>query len=299
MNQQDEYTTAGSSGPLSQPPTTGLVSECISAQAVVSRLVLCPGGLDIRTRGRPCDHVPGAPRGVIRGLSPAARRRLLRTLIRICWPSGGSSHICLTYHHGYTGDPRQWHGHLHAFLHEVTRAYGQFEPEWVWVLEAQKRGAPHFHLLVLWGRAPHPIQLRNWVARTWHRIADPDSLEHARAGTRVDAIPAGDRAGIRKLQSYLTKYFRKDDQKAFIDQATGEVLPSGRMWGHSLNKLLVELQSVPLQRDVLATLLRRLRSWGRKSHYLRLMGKRYTSGVVLGESERLGQLLRGLVPDTS
>jgi hypothetical protein len=278
----------------------GLVSGCISPQAPVARVAVCPGGLDITNRVR-CSIPPeGGTRGAIYGLSAAARRRLLRTLIRLA-PEGssGSDFASLTYHNGAGEFPEVWHRHLDRFNLELRRAYGQFGPEWVWVLEAQRRGAPHFHILILWQRTPHPLQFRQWVAHVWHRIADPTSEAHARAGTRVDRIAWGDRAAIRRLQTYLLKYLGKDDQKRFIDRETGEILPSGRMWGKTLTERNTRETTVDLTGDELAQLCRRIRRWGASSGFCKRFGKQFHAGIVLGDGAQLAQLLRGLATDSS
>jgi hypothetical protein len=289
-----EYSAPGRPRPWNGRSTQGLVHGCISGGGVAAVALVCPGGIDIREKLPPSKAPDVGPRGKIYGLSPASRRRLLRNLIRLPPPIAGSSLLGLTYHHGAGPDPALWHSHLHNFFRELREAFGAFGPEWVWVLEAQRRGAPHFHVLVLWERAPHPIQLRRWVARVWHRIADPTSPEHAKAGTRVDAIAPDDRRAARRLTAYLTKYLAKDDQKAFIDKETGERLPSGRMWGKTLTERNTRETPVVLTGDEAAQLRRRIRRWGASSPFLRKFGRQFFAGVVLGDWDRLGQLLRGL-----
>lgn len=297
--QQPDHSTGPTVRLPDRRPPHGLVHGCISREALSASVSVVPGGLDISNLIRSSVPPAGGTRGIIRGLSAAARRRLLRVLIRLAPPSSGSSFVGLTYHHGHGEDPGRWHTHLDNFLRELRDVYGAFGPEWLWVLEAQQRGAPHFHVLIIWKRAPHPIQFRRWVARTWHRIADPSSPEHAKAGTSCDAVVPDDRRAVRRLTAYLTKYLGKSEQKAFIDKETGELLPSGRMWGKTHTLLLDEQSVVSLTADELAQFARRIRRWGASSSFLRKFGKQFHAGVILGDGAQLAQLLRGLGTDSS
>lgn len=85
-----------------------------------------------------------------------------------------------------------------------------------WVLEFQRRGAPHYHVVVDSAWVP-----RTFVARSWNRATLGASS--IRAGTQV--IPCRD--SRRDLSRYLAKELSKTLQK----QALGSLGPIGRTWG--------------------------------------------------------------------
>lgn len=179
------------------------------------------------------------PDGIIRGWSARSRARMVATMAELdlaplLWAEGEPAMITLTY-------PGDWEtvapngptvkAHLRTFFERYKRAWGE---NWrgVWKMEFQRRGAPHFHLLMvppsglastqrraeyeakraLWEsadratRGPCPrwrsavgdgLGFRAWLSQTWADIVGhPDPEERARhvlAGTGVD-FTEGDRA---------------------------------------------------------------------------------------------------------
>lgn len=179
------------------------------------------------------------PEGIIRGWSARSRARMVATMAELdlaplLWAEGEPAMVTLTY-------PGDWEtvapdgptakAHLRAFFERYKRAWGE---NWrgIWKLEFQRRGAPHFHLLMvppsglastqrraeyeakraLWEssdpatRGPCPrwraavgdgMRFRAWLSETWADIVghpDPDErARHVLAGTGVD-FAEGDRA---------------------------------------------------------------------------------------------------------
>lgn len=135
---------------------------------------------------------------------------------------------------------------LRAFRDAVRHEWGPAAAWALWKLEFQRRGAPHFHLLM---RIP-PLTSRGegyeaWLSRTWARIVRRDAArhghlmgpaEHARhlaAGTGVDysrRMTDPRRIGV---------YFAKHSAKALDDKEYQHVVPglwldsggAGRFWG--------------------------------------------------------------------
>lgn len=289
-----QYTASSAPGAMPRDRAPGLVSERISPEASSSQVVVCPNGLDIRSKGKSGPLGAGGRRGSITGISQASRRRMLRTLLRLDYNLTCADWVTLTYHREWGRGPEVWHAHLDRWIQQLQADYSSFGPSAFWVLEFQKRGAPHFHPLVIWRRSPAEHQFRSWTLRTWHEIAEPTSEEHSRAGTRVDRIRSGDRQGARRILFYLVKYSSKQAQKRALDPETGELCPTGRMWGKTRDLPQTELASIHLDASETAILLRRLRRWGRRSRYLSRMGKRYNGGTVIGDGRTLAQLLRGI-----
>lgn len=126
-----------------------------------------------------------------------------------------------------------------------------------WVEEFQKRGAPHFHLLV------NKFINKKWLADTWYRIVDSGDPKHLVAGTRVDFIR--DR---NKTASYMQKYLTKKEQKVVPDG----FVHVGRFWGFTRGLLKVRIDHLKSDYKTLARLLRhdrnrytrKCRDWGFK-----------------------------------
>lgn len=277
----------------------GLVSGHISARAEAGTAVVCPGGVALKAHGlAPPPGVRG-DRDVICGLSSAARRRMLAVLIRIPFREASGWALTLTWHDGFSLEPASWHRQLKAWTMRLRRDWGQFGPAGLWILEFQERGAPHFHLVVVWRREPSLEQFRRWLSRSWNAIAEPGDEKHRRAGTRADRIDAGSPRGTKRLLAYLVKHAGKSKQKRRIDLASGELLPTGKMWD-VFGELPQEcIALVELEADQLVGLYRRLRRWGRISPYLSQMGKRFPGGIIIGAGLDLAQLLRGLAAGDS
>jgi hypothetical protein len=171
---------------------------------------------------------------VITEFSPASRRRLMRLLNSI---NRDESHlpffITLTYHENWPETRRERKGHLDALQKRMERVYGKFAA--VWRLEFQRRGAPHYHLLLFLdpeqiisytggGRRSHRrsalLKLRSHVAWMWNEIVDPSDFAHFQAGTSVEEIRSW-----KGVNSYAAKYLGK------LETLRAGVEPPGRFWG--------------------------------------------------------------------
>jgi len=106
--------------------------------------------------------------------SAHAKSNMLYTVAKIrrdCLPS----FVTLTYPKIYDSDCKAWKRDLHNFILRLNRAFP--EVAGIWKLEPQKRGAPHYHLLV-WNISCSDLQ--DYVPYAWHDIAgDGDSLHLA------------------------------------------------------------------------------------------------------------------------
>lgn len=122
--------------------------------------------------------------------------------------------MTLTYPSLWPTDGNEVKRHLKAFTERVRRT-GYFEnASWVWFLEFQERGAPHFHLLCTEFIGMH------WVAGAWAEITGGN----IQACSRVERLLNSNSAG-----AYARKYARKSEQKA----VPVNFLNVGRMWGCS------------------------------------------------------------------
>lgn len=153
---------------------------------------------------------PSPPRSQITSFSARSRRRLVRTLAAVRWHQPGRQcfFVTLTFHEV----PERWHADWLAFLACARRA----RASWIWRLEEQRRGAPHWHL-ILWTTRETLAKLRD----DWHRIAGHGSYRHKRYGWHQTELTS-----YRKASSYLSKYVAK------VTAESG-ALATRRRWGVS------------------------------------------------------------------
>jgi len=174
-------------------------------------------------------------RGTVKGYSPKARSRAKQFLAKIPDVEIVKAFmVTLTYPGNDCPEaipaPEDWKtykGHLRKFGQNMKRRFGAAA---VWVLEFQRRGAPHYHLLVFGIDAARLIELRRWIAKEWNRIVGGDAA-HLKAGTQCDLArsPHGAR-------NYLAKYMTKGDQSL-------EGAEVGRYWGK------VNREAIPLAEE--------------------------------------------------
>jgi hypothetical protein len=122
--------------------------------------------------------------------------------------------ITLTYPGEFPCDGRQTKKHLNAFLQFLRRKGIKF----IWVLEFQERGAPHYHVI-----ASDCIP-KTELAERWYNIVGSGDEKHLRAGTQIDFIKSKE-----QLYGYLSNYVKKLEQKT--PPAGFENV--GRFWGAS------------------------------------------------------------------
>ena len=134
----------------------------------------------------------GGPRGTVRNFSRASRLRLLRRQAQIDRTAVRASKVksffaTCDYGETWPEDPAVWKAHLKALYKRLRRKFGEFAG--FWRLGVQRRGAPHFHLLLY---APPSFgklkEVRAFVATAWHEIVGDVSEGHLRAGTCVDQL---------------------------------------------------------------------------------------------------------------
>lgn len=176
----------------------------------------------------------GGLRGEVTEFSKSSRRRLLQLLNSINRDEALLPYfVTLTYHHSWPEDRHGRKAQMDAFRKRLERSVGEFAA--VWRLEFQKRGAPHYHLLIFLppdalggdrrrndhqGRYERLTKLRNRVAFMWHEVAGYGSPEHFSAGTSVEEVKSW-----RGVNSYASKYMGKPEQ---LQEGAPSV---GRFWG--------------------------------------------------------------------
>lgn len=154
---------------------------------------------------------PPPKRGSVKGLSVKSSCRLKRYL-KNC-DTNYRYMITLTYPKEWPTDISESKEHLRAFM-AACRRRADTKELWsaCWVLEFQKRGAPHYHILT-----NNYLEFQ-WVAETWARITSGDR----RACSRVERIASAD-----KMIGYMASYLGKKSQKMIPK----DVEKVGRFWG--------------------------------------------------------------------
>jgi hypothetical protein len=196
--------------------------------------------------------------------SKASRRRLMRllaTLPRDMVPV----FVTLTYPGEYTQDSHQWKRDLDRFAKRFVRAFpGAF---FVWRLEFQRRGAPHYHLMVY---GADYTQLLQWVGSNWYEVVRSGDERHLRAGTRVEKL-----RNIGGAYRYAAKYLGKVDQVAYEGV--------GRWWGvvcrDNMEQAQIKPVIIPLTQHAACELMRYMR------RYARLRSRAYRSLTIICDAE--------------
>lgn len=163
------------------------------------------------------------PRGEILQWSKKSRQRL--AFVASNTDVTFRTMITLTYPNEYPSNGKAVKRHLNAFLTWLRRETNGCS--YLWFLEFQKRGAPHFHILY---DAPFPRtrieqrDLRFRVSTTWYRLVGSGDPKHLAAGCRTERIR--NEGGAR---NYCVKYAMKMRQKT-VPPGYRNV---GRLWGTS------------------------------------------------------------------
>lgn len=117
---------------------------------------------------------------------------------------------------------RQVKRHLNSILTAIRKRFAGVE--YLWFLEFQRRGAPHFHILT----AVRPTaEDRLWIGRRWAKLV-------ANGNEKVERVNGHEKSWevVRRpdgAKRYALKYALKPHQK-FVPKEYQNV---GRFWGHS------------------------------------------------------------------
>lgn len=155
--------------------------------------------------------------------------------------------ITLTYPKDFPSDGKEVKRHLDAFLKWLRRETKGLS--YLWFLEFQKRGAPHFHIIY---DTPFPRAredqkaLRFRVSCAWYRIVKSGDPKHLAAGCRTERIRTE-----KGARNYCVKYAFKMKQKT-VPEGYRNV---GRLWGASRDVLPVCRREVQCTEDDVRSIL--------------------------------------------
>jgi hypothetical protein len=158
--------------------------------------------------------VPPTTRGAVHGFSRQSRSRLLKTVAKIDRAASARAlFVTLTYPLSSGTDFTTCKRHLNAWSMRFKRRYAH--GSFVWRLELQKNGSPHFHLLVY----GVPFMPHEWVANSWFEVVASGNEFHLKAGTEVRRV-----VSAKAALSYAAKYVAKLPESE-------DVATEGRVWG--------------------------------------------------------------------
>lgn len=224
-------------------------------------------------------------RGDVREFSRRSRRRLAFAIAEV----DASRYkppfmISLTWHKPNPERDNRPFDILDRWIIRV-RGYGK-SFEYIWRMEFQKRGCPHFHIIVFPDKNADWSDIDGWWAfarSEWHRLAEPESRDHEFYGAHILA-PRSYRACIR----YIAKYIGKEPEIERPDI-------QGRRWGRSklLRSSPLLVGALPL--DVWFKLRRFCRRWlraqDRKSLFCRKYGQNQCAMSIMIPMEVIVRLL--------
>lgn len=219
----------------------------------------------------------GGQRGAVTLFSRQSRKRLLDTLAEID-KTEKPLFLTLTYPSKFAADARVWKNDLEKFYKRMKRKFPA--ASFIWKLEPQKRGAPHFHLFV-WGMSYDALFI--WARRAWFETVGSGDEKHLMAGTRVEKVRSW-----RGVRSYASKYMGKIFDMPMM-QDLGWNQP-GRFWGvkgrQNLPRVMVTVLEIMSEKQVF-DMLRYLR------RYSGIKGRKYRSLSIICENpERWEALLQ-------
>jgi hypothetical protein len=202
-----------------------LVNRFISQTNGVEKLLIYPSsvkGLRKKYGQKKPEIIP--VRSAISGFSEKSKRNLRFLAGNTSRPL--ISQFCLTYHKT-TPNGVTVKKHLNTWLTRLRQRFP--EVAYLWVLEFQSRGVPHFHV---WLSLPHDLPgLRNILAVSWNKIAEPDNETHLAFHKHKSNFIAWEMYNA----SYACKYLDKECQKHVPTGFVGV----GRFWGNSRGLLAI------------------------------------------------------------
>jgi hypothetical protein len=152
-------------------------------------------------------------RGKVTGFSKKSRLRFLKRMGQVN-KSELPLFVTLTYPAEFPNDKTIYKADLEKFLKRLVYRFPKVAG--FWRLEFQKRGAPHYHLLI-WG-LPYSKAIQKFISYLWYMTVKSGDEKHLWAGTQVQKVRSW-----RGVMSYASKYMAKEMD--FGQEC-------GRVWGY-------------------------------------------------------------------
>ncbi len=196
-------------------------------------------------------RLEGCKRGDIEYLSSASRRRL--AIVAANCGVEFKSFITLTYPGKFPCDGKLVKRHFKEIMKSLRRFLGKFS--YLWFLEFQQRGAPHFHIFCSValpeplqplsrrsGRVRKVVQIhrpwQDWLSGRWFDIVGSGDMRHLRAGCSWEKVEKSDGCA---------RYVAKECYKTFQKVVPENYQSVGRFWGTSRD-ISCDVDELPLVR---------------------------------------------------
>ena len=225
------------------------------------------------SKAEPTKRMGGGSRGIVKGFSRGSRRRLMSTIAGVRRDALLPCFVTLTYPRTFP-EPKESKSHLRTFMKRLQRKFPGAGV--IWKLEPQKRGAPHYHLLV-WGVGVK--DLRGFVPSAWFEVAGggdkyhlawhEGKLKNRHCVTRVNSF--------KGVWSYASKYLGKTFEVAGWDSKS-----VGRFWAvvSPANIPFGEVQFMEVSRGEAVNVMRYQR------RFAKLKRRSYPSLSIFCDSEQ-------------
>lgn len=168
--------------------------------------------------------------------SKSSRRTLWKVLSRIQFKKlHHGFFITLTYHDNFPVEKEKFKADIKYYLDRLKHVFPEIR--YLWKLEFQKRGAPHFHLMTFF---PKYYKIEDYsifflcIRKSWFDRSGCSCVSCMKRAVDIRPI-----SSYRSASSYLGKYMAKVDDDLIID------FP-GRFWGKSAD--------LPIQEEILIRL---------------------------------------------
>lgn len=210
----------------------------------------------------------GGVRGVIKEFSRSARRRLLKRTLEMNWRETGQlAMVTLTYPGNKDQASRDYwdrmEGGRGAFGLRVKADFKAWKKRWarrwgrpfaVWVFEFQKRGVPHFHLVIEVPEGVCDEEFVETVRDMWFEVVGSGSEAHRTHGVDVEAWDD------QSPGAYLAGYCSNRD-KTYQHEVPDGYHHCGKWWGVWGFKADVLLASFELGKQEFVKFRRTMRSY--------------------------------------
>jgi len=273
---------AGGSAEGTRPAARpGLSSGHISPRS--GRLIWAENGRYVRVKfsGAPSPKQERDRRGAISGFTWRSRNRLLIMLNSIDQAKLDPTKVrfvTLTYPLEFP-TARASKRDLDSIVKRYERAFGRTSI--IWKIEPQKRGAPHYHLMLFGDLKPDLDAERVWWANNWYEVVESGDKKHLLAGTSLEIV--------RQWQGVVSYASKKYMGKVVVG-SEGDWKHAGRYWGVRRRDLLpIVILEHDLPEAQAVVVARTIRRWIERQPTDRfyLPGIRESSGKHLP-----GQILR-------
>jgi hypothetical protein len=188
--------------------------------------------MQIKVPHMPMKPQSGGKRGKCKGFSKASRLNMKKKLSRLRLSGKYSFFITLTYPELYIDDMRVSKRDIDVFRKAFAREFDTFIGGF-WRVEMQKRGAPHYHMLLISEKPVSMKKIIEFLRKRWADIVRTSYLRsggnekeyrkhyerHKKCGHNVQYMKSR-----RMVCNYISKYISKLDETIYPSD-------TGRIWG--------------------------------------------------------------------